>query len=133
LKCGEFEEVLCVTVLFQAALASRVGKEAQTLVPDDGGNGNHVPDFLRNDVGSEEINFIEAIIRSGPAALDPVACPFKALGGLDLNAPPESPVIENEVVAFVVSPGVATPKPRLIALNTKTSSALRLCVFSSAA
>ncbi len=87
------------------ALASRVGKEAQTLVPDDGGNGNHVPDFLRNDVGSEEINFVEAIIRSGPAALNPVARPFKALGGLDLNAPPESPVIENEVVAFVVSPG----------------------------
>ena len=106
LQCREFEEVPGVAVLFQAAFASGVGIEAQTLVPQDGRYGDHVPDFLRNDVGNKEIDFVEAIIGGGSAALDPVGGLGEALGGLDLNAPQEGPVIEDEVIAVAVSPGL---------------------------
>ena len=105
LQSGEFEEVPGVTVLLQTAFASGVGIEARTLVPDDDGNWDHVPNFLRNDVGDEEINFVEAIIRGESAALDPVTRFGKALRGFDLNSPHEGPVTEDEVVAAAVSPG----------------------------
>jgi hypothetical protein len=98
-------------VFFQAHLFGfAVGIEAEHGRGHAGLDGENVPDVERDDVGDEEINVARGI--DGASFADSVggagfvSLGAETVGGLDLDAEKAMAVVEDEVVAFGVSPGL---------------------------
>ena len=68
------------------------------------GDGNHIPQIFRHDVCGHEIDLAGGIAAVVAAALDNIVRVYKTPGGLDLNAPEFLSGVEDEIVAFAVSP-----------------------------
>ena len=91
-----------------------------------GADGQDVPDVEGCDVSDKEINVFGAIdvaaLANGVGGASFVGLGAKAVGGFDLYAEEAVSVVENEVVALGVSPGLGDPKPRELALWRKAAS-----------
>ena len=107
-------------------------------------DGNDVPEIERDDVGDDDVNFFGGernhFFFDVDVGVDGVSAMALIGGRADLHAPEALAGVENEVVAVRVSTpsrenracwgprlspqGLATPKPRLMALRIKASSAI---------
>lgn len=98
-------------VFFEAgALAVAFGVEAEAHARSHGVDGDYVPDIKRDDVGYEEVDVVGSVGSFvglvGVDGLDVVASEAEVGGAFDLNAPEAAAVVEDEVVALAVSPGL---------------------------
>ncbi len=106
------EEVPGFAEGFQAgALARDVGIEAKTFAGRECVDGQDIPDIERNDVGDEDVNVVGgvhalALTVDAVDGLDIVSAGAEGLGAFELHAPEAATGVENEVVAFGVSPGL---------------------------
>jgi hypothetical protein len=98
-------------VFFEAHLFGfAVRVEAEHGRGNAGFDGKHVPDVERDDVGDEEVDVAGRV--NGAAFADGVGGPSfvsvrtETVGGLDLDAKQAAAVVENEVVALGVAPGL---------------------------
>ena len=107
------EEVPGFAVVFPAgALAWDVGVEAQAGRARDGFDGQDVPDVDGEDVGDEDIDVFRGISDFAFAVdaidgLNVVAAGAEDFGAFELHAPETGASVEDEVIAFAVSPGLS--------------------------
>jgi len=87
-----------------------VGIEAQHGRGTAGGDGQDVPEIERNDVGDEEIDIEGGVdgasFADGVGSASFVGAGAKRVGGFDLDAQEAASIVEDEVVALGVSPGL---------------------------
>ena len=104
------EEVPGFAVRFPAgAFAVVAGVEAQALVGGEGFDGQDVPDVEGDDVGGEEVDVVGgvddfALAIDAVDGLDVEAAGAHDFGAFQLHAPEAGAGVEDEVVAFAVSP-----------------------------
>jgi hypothetical protein len=70
------------------------------------GDGDDVPDIVRNDVADDEVN-VAGSVSLGPhiaAGVKSVSIDGTAVGGLDLNAPDAAGAINDEIVTVTLTP-----------------------------
>src|SRR5436309_1366260 len=91
--------------------------EAQHRRGHAGADGQDVPDVEGCDVSDKEINVFGAIdvaaLANGVGGASFVGLGAKAVGGFDLYAEEAVSVVENEVVALGVSPGLGDAESEL--------------------
>jgi hypothetical protein len=101
-----------LAILFPAgSLAGDVGIEAEAFVGGEGFNGQDVPDVEGEDVGDQDVNVVGGVDDFAFAVdavdgLDVVAASADDFGAFELHAPEARAGVEDEVVAFAVSPGL---------------------------
>src|SRR5213080_2215116 len=106
-----FHQVPGFAIFFEAHLfgfAMRL--EAQHRRWHAGANGQNIPDVESRNVSDEKINILGAIdgaaLANGVSGASFVGLGTEAVGGFDLDAEEAVPVVEDEVVALGVSPGL---------------------------
>jgi len=105
------EEVPGFAIFFPAgAGAVDVGIEAQAAGGSEVFDGDHVPGFLRDDVGDESIDFVGGVADfaaavDGVDGLHVVSAGAEGGGAFELDAPEAAAGVEDEVVALAVAPG----------------------------
>lgn len=105
-------------VFFQAhAFGFAVGIEAEHGGWHAGFDGKNVPDVERDYVGDQEVDVAGAVdgasFADGVGGAGFVGVGAETVGGLDLHAEKAAAVVEDEVVALGVSPGLGDAEAEL--------------------
>ena len=105
------EEVPGFAELFEAGTAAvSLGIEAERHAGGQDRDGDYVPEVEGDNVGDEEIDVGGGVVGFaglvGVHGLDIVTSRAQIGGAFDLNAPEALAVVEDEVVALAVSPGL---------------------------
>jgi len=109
---GDLDDVPGLVVVFPAgAFAGDVGVEAEASSWGEGFYGDDVPGIEGWDVDGEDVDVVGgvgdfAFAVDGVGGLDVVAAGADDFGAFDLHAPEAAMVVEDEVVAIAVSPGL---------------------------
>ena len=86
-------------------------------------HGQNVPEIERHDVGDEEVDVVGrvdgAAFADGVSGASFVGAGAERVGGFDLNAEKAVAVVEDEVVALGVSPGLGDAEAELGGLGKK--------------
>src|SRR5205823_2125792 len=80
-------------------------------------DGQHVPEVERDDVGDEEVDVLGAVngaaFADGVSGASFISVGAETVGGFDLDAEKTASVVEDEVVALGVSPGLSDAEAEL--------------------
>ncbi len=98
-----------VFFVFVAGFTGDVGVETEALAASGGFDGDDVPDFLGDDVGDDEIDFVLGVnVATSPATVCTylVDAAFGGASGLHLDAPQAAVPAQDEVEALAVSVGL---------------------------
>ena len=108
------------------AFGLAVGIEAEHGGGHAGFDGEDVPRVERDDVGYQEVDVAGGVhgasFADGVGGTGFVGVGAETVGGLDLHAEKAAAVVEDEVVALGVSPGLGDAKPSWLALWRKAAS-----------
>ena len=93
-----------LAVLFMPEMTGAAGRDVHLASGRGDANGNHVAQIFGNDISDDEVDFFGGVCR-GSLEFHDVTGSVGAAAGLDLNAPELLAGVEDEIVAFAISPG----------------------------